>query len=87
MEATKPSTQAQAAALGRLLLLLFSVGTLTTGCAHYPVNEKLEKYQPAKITMGRALNAPTRADDLLMVLSFSGAARAPPRWPMGFWRH
>lgn len=72
MEATKPSAQAQAAALGRLLLLLFSVGTLTSGCAHYPVNEKLEKYQPAKITMGRALNAPTRADDLLMVLSFSG---------------
>lgn len=71
-DATTIITQGRTAAFGRLLLFLVGVVALATGCAHYPVNEKLEKYQPARITMGQALNAPTRADDLLMVLSFSG---------------
>ncbi|MDF0666059.1 MAG: hypothetical protein P0119_08300 [Nitrospira sp.] len=62
-------TQGRTASFGRLLLFLFGVVALVTGCAHYPVNAKLEKYQPARITMGQALNAPTRADDLLMVVS------------------
>lgn len=45
---------------------------METSCAHYPINTKLEKYQPARVTMGQALNAPTRANDLLLVVSFSG---------------
>ena len=71
-ETTKLFTQIRTATFGRVLLFIFGVEALTTGCAHYPVNAKLEKYQPARITMGQALNAPTRADDLLMVMSFSG---------------
>ncbi len=65
-------TRDRTAAFGWPLLFLVGVAALATGCAHYPVNEKLERYQPARITMGQSLNAPTRADDLLMVLSFSG---------------
>ncbi len=42
------------------------------GCAHYPVNAKIDKYVPPRATMGAALSAPNRYDDLLLVLSFSG---------------
>lgn len=71
-DSTTIITKSRTAPFGRLLLFLAGVAALVTGCAHYPVNAKLEKYQPARITMGQALNAPTRADDLLMVVSFSG---------------
>lgn len=45
---------------------------LAGGCAHYPINAKLEKYEPPRVTMGAALKSPNRADELAFVLSFSG---------------
>ncbi|HSE59662.1 MAG TPA: patatin-like phospholipase family protein [Nitrospiraceae bacterium] len=39
-----------------------------TGCAHYPVNAKLTQYEPAR----PSISAPTRSDELLLVVSFSG---------------
>ncbi len=55
-----------------LLSFIGGVAALQAGCAHYPVNAKLERYEPPRITMGAALNAPNRADDLLLMVSFSG---------------
>ncbi len=52
----------------RLVLLALLMG----GCAHYPINPKLEKYEPPRLTMGGMVNSPTRSDDLLLVVSFSG---------------
>ena len=55
-----------------LLVSLVSFAVVQSGCAHYPINAKLDKYEPARIVMGKTLNSPNRANDLLMVLSFSG---------------
>jgi NTE family protein len=55
-----------------LLVSLVSFAVVQSGCAHYPINAKLDKYEPVKIVMGKTLNSPNRANDLLMVLSFSG---------------
>jgi NTE family protein len=52
------------------LILLTSL--LMGGCAHYPINPKLEKYEPPRLTMGAMVNSPTRSDDLLLIVSFSG---------------
>jgi len=51
---------------------VFLVALLTGGCAHYPINPKLEKYQPPLATMGASLKSPNRSEDLFLVLSFSG---------------
>ncbi|HEX8749647.1 MAG TPA: patatin-like phospholipase family protein [Nitrospira sp.] len=69
---TKASYGARTVVTGWLLVSLVGFAAVQAGCAHYPVNAKLQKYEPAKVTMGQALNAPNRANDLLMVLSFSG---------------
>lgn len=45
------------------VILLFE-----TGCAHYPVNPKLERYEPAH----PSISSPNRSDELLLVISFSG---------------
>jgi len=52
------------------LILLTSL--FMGGCAHYPINQKLEKYEPPRLTMGAMVNSPNRSDDLLLVVSFSG---------------
>lgn len=51
--------------LTRIMAVIMLVGT---GCAHYPVNPKLERYEPAR----PSISSPTRSDDLLLVVSFSG---------------
>ncbi|HSA61400.1 MAG TPA: patatin-like phospholipase family protein [Nitrospiraceae bacterium] len=51
---------------------LVLLAILISGCAHYPINPKLEKYEPPRLTMGAMVNSPTRSDDLLLVVSFSG---------------
>lgn len=52
------------------LILLTSL--FMGGCAHYPINPKLEKYEPPRLAMGAMVNSPARTDDLLLVVSFSG---------------
>jgi hypothetical protein len=42
------------------------------GCAHYPVNPKLEKFDLAPVSKGTAFHAPNRSDELFLVLAFSG---------------
>ena len=65
MTGNSPTTSKMTA---RLVLLALLMG----GCAHYPINPKLEKYEPPRVTMGAMVNSPTRSDDLLLVVSFSG---------------
>jgi NTE family protein len=59
-------------AVAWLLYLTAGLLSLQAGCAHYPVNAKLEKYEPPRMTMGAMLKSPNRADDLVFVVSFSG---------------
>ncbi|MGD0231487.1 MAG: patatin-like phospholipase family protein [Syntrophorhabdales bacterium] len=42
------------------------------GCAHYPVNARLEKYDPDYGYRGKNLHDPERLDDMLLMLTFSG---------------
>jgi NTE family protein len=57
---------------GTMTVQLVLLALLVGGCAHYPINPKLEKYEPPRLTMGAMVNSPTRSDDLLLVVSFSG---------------
>jgi NTE family protein len=51
-----------------IVLITASIG----GCAHYPVNPKLQKFDLAPVTMGTAFHSPNRSDELFLVLAFSG---------------
>lgn len=48
------------------------VALLAAGCAHYPINAKVDKYDPTQLMKGVLTSSPNRSDDLLLVLSFSG---------------
>ena len=54
----------------RLTILTAACGAMlfVTGCAHYPVNPKLERYERAR----PSISSPNRSDELLLVVSFSG---------------
>ena len=49
-------------------LVLLALG----GCAHYPVNAKLEKYDPDYGYKGKNIRDPERPDNVLLLLTFSG---------------
>jgi NTE family protein len=51
------------------LVLAFSV---TVSCAHYPVNQPIEKVRPDADDRATPLNAPKNSDSLLLFLTFSG---------------
>jgi NTE family protein len=59
----------------RFILLLAVTFLLTigaAGCAHYPTNERLEKYDPDYGYRGKNMRDPARGGDLYLSLSFSG---------------
>jgi NTE family protein len=45
---------------------------INLGCAHYPLNQRLEKFDMAQVSKGTAFRSPNRSDDLFLVLAFSG---------------
>lgn len=45
---------------------------LTTGCAHYPVNQPLKEYNPALGYRAKNMRVPEKSDNLLVFLTFSG---------------
>ncbi len=56
------------------ILLLISAALLITGCAHYPVNARLNRTpsQPGREYRFETIAAKGRSDDLLLILAFSG---------------
>jgi NTE family protein len=61
--------------LGGSVLLFFSLAAalfLAAGCAHYPINQPLSRYDPASGYRGKNVDSQARADDLFLMLSFSG---------------
>ncbi|MBP1749175.1 MAG: Patatin [Deltaproteobacteria bacterium] len=52
------------------VILLFVIGA--AGCAHYPTNDRLEKYDPAYGYKGRNMRAPDKSEKIFVSLSFSG---------------
>ena len=54
------------------LAALACLTTVVPGCAHYPLNAKLEKYESPYAASRAAINSPNRSEDLLLVVSFSG---------------
>ena len=55
-------------------VMLFAIGLilLTSGCAHYPLNEALEQYDPGSGYRGKNMVDTESSNDLLMYLTFSG---------------
>jgi NTE family protein len=51
------------------MLLLF---ILLSGCAHYPVNPVLQKYDPNSGYRGKGIHLSKNAEDLVLTLTFSG---------------
>jgi NTE family protein len=58
----------------RSLLFLFTVllAIFAAGCAHYPVNQPLQQYDPEAGYRGKNLRDPAKEERLQIVLSFSG---------------
>lgn len=52
------------------VILLFMIGA--PGCAHYPTNARLEKYDPDYGYRGKNMRDPAREGDVFLSLSFSG---------------
>ncbi len=48
------------------------IALMSTGCAHYPVNQPMKHWDPQAGYRGRNLISPTNDDQLLLMLSFSG---------------
>lgn len=57
---------------GMLTASVAGLALLTGGCAHYPINAKLDKYDPTQGTRVVLSSSPYRSDDLVLILSFSG---------------
>ena len=58
--------------VGRLLMCGLLVVVTVTACAHYPVNQPLKHWDPQAGYRGKNLIDPTRDEELLLLLSFSG---------------
>jgi NTE family protein len=56
----------------RLLAIMTLFLLVATGCAHYPINAPLEKYDPDYGYKGKNMREPGKKVDLLLMLSFSG---------------
>jgi NTE family protein len=55
-----------------LMVWVVLITAIIGGCAHYPVNPKLKKFDLAQVSEELAFNAPNRSDELFLVLAFSG---------------
>ena len=58
--------------LSLLYALFTAVALLASGCAHYPVNQPLAKYDPESGYRGKFMGAPGNSDEMLLYLAFSG---------------
>ncbi len=58
--------------LTTLMVWVVLITAIIGGCAHYPVNPKLEKFDLAQVSEELAFHAPNRSDELFLVLAFSG---------------
>ncbi len=58
--------------LGRLYTKLLLVALLATGCAHYPVNPSLDRYNPDGGYRLMNMDTPGNSRSLLIILTFSG---------------
>ncbi len=56
----------------RLLISACVVLLAFTGCAHYPVNAPLQKYDPDYGYRGKNVRDPEKPDNVLLLLTFSG---------------
>jgi NTE family protein len=56
----------------RLLIGVSLVVFALAGCAHYPVNVPLEKYDPDSGYRGKNVRDPEKPDNVLLLLTFSG---------------
>lgn len=56
----------------RLWLLLPLFAVLFTGCAHYPPNAPLARHEPNEGYRFASLSSPENADDILVIVTFSG---------------
>ena len=57
--------------LSCILLISFAL-FMTIGCAHYPLNQPLDKYDPSSGYRGKYMVDTGPSNDLLMYLTFSG---------------
>jgi len=58
--------------LFQVMLFAISLLLITSGCAHYPLNEALEQYDPDSGYRGINMVDTEQSNDLLMYLTFSG---------------
>lgn len=59
-------------AISRVFLVLFIFGLLASGCAHYPVNQSLDQYDPSSGYRGKFMGNPGNSDEVILYLTFSG---------------
>lgn len=73
--------------LRRAALCAFVALFLSSGCAHYPVNEPLKTYDPDGGYRGKNVRVPGKSDDLLLFMSFSGGGTRAAAFSYGVLEH
>ena len=58
--------------INRFLVCLLLAVMFGGGCAHYPLNPRLEQYDPTRGYRGKFMKRPGNWDKLLVYLTFSG---------------
>lgn len=53
-------------------VILIAVSLFATGCLHYPINPRLQQYNPDTGYRGKNMGEPGNSDKLLLLLTFSG---------------
>jgi len=53
-------------------VILIAVSLVATGCLHYPINPRLQQYNPDTGYRGKNMGEPGNSDKLLLLLTFSG---------------
>ena len=59
-------------AISRVFFVLFIFGLLASGCAHYPLNQSLDQYDPNSGYRGQYMGSPDNSDEVILYLTFSG---------------
>jgi NTE family protein len=68
-------------------LLFLAIVLLFAGCAHYPPNQPLDQYDPAHGYRFSNLASPEEADDMLVVVTFSGGGTRAAALAYGVLEH
>jgi len=53
-------------------VMLIAVSLFATGCLHYPINPRLQQYDPETGYRGKNMGEPGNSDKLIFLLTFSG---------------